>query len=215
MRRNSFRRWKQFSIRCRHLYISTFVGNERLSVGLRRDNGECASLVQLGADGVIVKRLVSEERRDVDVRNQRLHADAVMTLARKKDEAHQVAQRINERDDLGGQAAARFADRLILSPPFAPVACRWTLMIVPSMSAYSRSGSSDKASKILSNTPLSAHRRKRFQTENQFPNSSGKSRQGAPVRMTQKTPSKNRRLSSPLRPASPSLPGRRGAIRSH
>ena len=99
------------------------VGNERLSIGLRRDNGECTSLVQFGADDVIVERLIGEERCEFDVCHQRLHADAVMTLARKKDEAHQVAQRINERHDLGGQAAARFADGLILSPPFAPVPC--------------------------------------------------------------------------------------------
>jgi len=37
------------------------MGNERLSIGLRRDNGERVSLVQLGADGVTVERLVGEE----------------------------------------------------------------------------------------------------------------------------------------------------------
>src|SRR5215467_359408 len=128
-------------------------------MGLRRDNGERASLVQLGAYGVVIKRLVADERREVDVCYERLYADAVMTLARKKNKADQVSQSIYKHHDLGGQATARFADGLILSPPFAPVACRWTLMIVPSMSAYSRSGSPDKVSKILSKTPLSAHRR--------------------------------------------------------
>src|SRR5574337_950617 len=42
------------------------------------------------------------------------------------------------------------------------------------MSAYSKSGSSDNATKIRSNTPLSAHRRKRFHTEDHLPNASGK-----------------------------------------
>lgn len=100
------------------------VGNDRLSIGLRRDDGERASLVQLSANGANVERLVGEKRREIDACNQRLYADAVMTLAKKEGKAHQVAQRIDERHHLGSQAAARFADGLILSPPFAPVACR-------------------------------------------------------------------------------------------
>jgi hypothetical protein len=47
-----------------------------------------------------------------------------VTLARKKNEADQVAQSVDERHGFGGQAAARFADGLILSPPFAPAPCR-------------------------------------------------------------------------------------------
>ncbi len=96
--------------------------------------------------------------------------------------ADQVAQRICERQDLGGQVPARFADALIVSRPFASGCVRWTLTIVPSMRAYSKPGSPDKVSKIFSKTPLSAHRRKRFQTENQFPKYAGRSRPGAPVR---------------------------------
>jgi outer membrane immunogenic protein len=138
-----------------------------------------------------------------------------VTVSRKKNEADQVAQSIDQRHGFGGQAATRSADSLILSPPFAPVPCRWTLTIVPSMSAYSMSGSPDRALKTFSNTPLSAQRRKRFQTVNHLPKSSGRSRQGAPVRTIHKIPSRDRRLSSPLRPGSPFLPGRSGAIRCH
>src|SRR3974390_685137 len=83
------------------------------------------------------------------------------------------------------------------------------------MSAYSKSGSSDSAAKIRSNTPLSAHRRKRFHTEPPLPKASGRSRQGVPARTTHNTASTNIRLSVPDRPGSPSLPGSRGAIRSH
>jgi hypothetical protein len=83
------------------------------------------------------------------------------------------------------------------------------------MSAYSKSGSSDKAAKIRSNTPLSAHRRKRFHTEDHLPKLGGKSRHGAPARTSHKTASINSLLSSPDRPGSPFLPGKRGAIRSH
>jgi len=83
------------------------------------------------------------------------------------------------------------------------------------MSAYSKSRSSDKAAKIRSNTPLSAHRRKRFHTEDHLPKLSGRSRHGAPARTSHKTASINSLLSSPDRPGSPFLPGKRGAIRSH
>jgi hypothetical protein len=46
-----------------------------------------------------------------------------MTLAWQKNEAHQVAQGINQRSDLGRQTAARAANCLIESPPLAPVPC--------------------------------------------------------------------------------------------
>src|SRR5271157_2605619 len=75
------------------------------------------------------------------------------------------------------------------------------------MSAYSKSGSSDSAAKIRLNTPLSAHRRKRFHTEEHLPKASGRSRHGDPARTIHNTASMNRRLSSPDRPGSPSLPG--------
>src|SRR5215470_420449 len=83
------------------------------------------------------------------------------------------------------------------------------------MSAYSKSGSSDNAAKTRSNTPLSAHRRKRFHTEDHLPKLSGRSRHGAPARTSHKTASTNSLLSSPDLPGSPFLPGKRGAIRSH
>ena len=61
---------------------------------------------------------------EIDASDQRLGADAVVALAREQDEARQIAQRIDKRHDLGRQSAARLADGLILSPPFAPVPCR-------------------------------------------------------------------------------------------
>ena len=61
---------------------------------------------------------------EIDASDQRLGADAVVALAREQDEARHTAQRIDESDDLGGQPAARPADGLILSPPFAPAPCR-------------------------------------------------------------------------------------------
>jgi hypothetical protein len=52
--------------------------------------------------------------------DQRRDPDRVVSLARQKDEAHEVAQGICQRQDFGRQAAAGLADSLALSPPFAP-----------------------------------------------------------------------------------------------
>src|SRR5882762_2524154 len=114
-----------------------------------------------------------------------------MALAGQENEAHQVAQRVDQGDDLGRQAAARASDRLILSPPFAPVACWWTRTMVPSIRAYSKSGSPDKILNSRSKTPFMAHRQKRLKTEFQHPNMAGRSRHGAPSRTIHITPSRN------------------------
>ena len=186
-----------------------------LAICLGGDHGERSALVQCGAQGVTVERLVGDEGGEINTCDERLRADAIVTLAGKKDEADQIAQCVDERENLGRQAATRFADRLILSPPFAPVACRWTLTIVPSMRAYSKSGSPESRLKSRSKTPFSANRRKRWKTEFHFPNISGRSRQGAPTRAIQSTPSKKSRLSAAERPRSPTFPGTCGAIRAH
>lgn len=108
--------------------------------------------------------------------------------------------------------SARWPD---FEPPLAPTPCWWTRTIVPSINAYSKSGAPDKASKSRSNTPLSAHRRNRLDTEFHFPKPSGRSRHGAPVRAIHSTASRKSRLSAPDLPGSPGLPGTSGAIRSH
>ena len=46
-----------------------------------------------------------------------------MPLARQEHEADHIAERIYDHRDLRRQAATRFANGLILSPPFAPVPC--------------------------------------------------------------------------------------------
>ncbi len=81
------------------------------TIGLGRDNGNGASLIQLGADPIDVKGLVGKQRIEVDAGDQRRHADAVVTLTREQDEAREVAQRIDQRHDL-----AR-ATILVVNPP--------------------------------------------------------------------------------------------------
>ena len=60
-----------------------------------------------------------------------------MAFSWQEHEARQVAHG----DDVARQAAARMSDRLILRPPFAPVARRRTRKMAPSIRAYSKSGS--------------------------------------------------------------------------
>ena len=191
------------------------AGDVTRPVGLGRDDGDGASVVQLGADPVDVEGLVGKQGVEVDVGDQRRDADAVVTLTRQQDEARQSAERIDQRHDLGRQPAARSADGLILSPPLAPAPCWWTRTIVPSIITYSKSGSSDKELKRLSKTPFCAQRRKRRNTEFQGPNRACRSRHGAPVRAIHNIASRTRRLSAPVRPGSPGLPGRSGASRAH
>ena len=191
------------------------VGNAPCAVGLRRNDGDSSTVIQLGADPIDVEGLVGEQRVELDTLDQRLDADAVVALTRQQNEANEIAERVDQRQDLGGQAAARAANGLILSPPFAPVPCWWTRTMVPSMIAYSKSGSADKLAKIRSKVPFKAHRRKRWKTEFQLPNAAGRSRHGDPVRAIHSTASRNSRLFSPDRPGSPGLPAHSGATRSH
>ena len=138
-----------------------------------------------------------------------------MALSRQQNETNKISKRINQCDDLGRQPAARTSDRLTMSPPLAPVPCWWTRTIVPSIMAYSKSGSPDNRSKRVSKTPLIAQRRNRRKLEFQLPKLAGKSRHAAPVFATHRTASTNLRLFAPKRPWSPTLPGRRGQTSFH
>lgn len=174
-------------------------------VGLGRDHRERAAVVEFLAQPVMVEALVGDEGANLDPVEQRFGADAVVALARQQQETGQVAKRIDQGDDLGGQAAPRPPDGLSLRPPFAPVPCWWTRTMVPSMRAYSKSGSPANSLNRRSNTPFSSHRRKRLNTEFQFPNAKGRSRHGAPARAIHSTASRKARLSRPDRPGSPCL----------
>jgi hypothetical protein len=55
--------------------------------------------------------------------DQRLGLGDIVALPGREDQADWVAQSIDGGVQLGGQAAARAADRTIFKPPFLPVAC--------------------------------------------------------------------------------------------
>src|SRR3954471_21327857 len=191
-----------------HLPVEADSG---LAVGLGWDHRSGPATVKLRSEPVDVERFVAEQSAEDDTLDQRLHADAVVALAGQQDEAHQSAEGVDQGDNLGGQPAARAANGLILSPPLAPLAFWWAVTIVPSIRAYSKSGSPDRHAKTRSNTPPFTQRRNRWKTLSQRPKSPGRSRQGAPVRPRHSTASRNSRLSLAVAPGSDALPGNRGA----
>src|SRR4028119_1215639 len=134
------------------------------AVGLGRDHRDGATGVKLRPEPVGVEGFVAEQGAEGDTLDQRLHADAVVALAGQQKEAHQGAESVDEGEDLGGQAAARAADGLIAGPPLAPLAFWWAVTMVPSIRAYSKSGSSDRHVKTRSNTPPFTQRRNRWKT---------------------------------------------------
>src|SRR6185312_11731696 len=128
------------------------------------DNDLGAARVQVGDDGVAVEGFVSDQRGKIDALEERRHADRIVTMAGEKVEAHEVAERIGQRQDLCGHAALGAANGLALSPPFAPWPWRWTLTIVASTMAYSMSGSSEQASKSRTKTSALTQSRYRLNT---------------------------------------------------
>ncbi len=85
-----------------------------------RDHDLGAAFVQFLDDPVRVERLVCEQGSELNTLYERCDADRIVAIAGKKLEAHQIAKRIRERQDLGRQPAFRLAYGLALSPPFAP-----------------------------------------------------------------------------------------------
>src|SRR5208282_1560818 len=125
--------------------------------------------------------------------DERGNADRIETMAGQENEAHEIAERIGEGEDLGRHAALGAADGLALSPPFAPWPWRWTLTMVASTMAYSMSGCSEQASKSLMKTSALIQSRYRLKTVFQLPKKGGRSRHGLPVRTIQSTASTKRR----------------------
>src|SRR3954452_21402996 len=71
-----------------HLEVA---GNAGGAVGLWRDHGLSAPLVQVSADRIGVEGLVSEQGCEIKLLEQRGDADAVVALPWEQDEAHQIA----------------------------------------------------------------------------------------------------------------------------
>jgi hypothetical protein len=76
--------------------------------------------IQIGNDGVAVEGFVGDQRAEIDAVEERRYTDRIVTMAGQQLEAHQVAERIGQCQNLGGHAAFRTSNGLTTSPPFAP-----------------------------------------------------------------------------------------------
>jgi hypothetical protein len=192
------------------LLVEVLVVRDSSRAGaVRRDDDLSARVGNGGTKAIGVVALVSEQVFEGKTLDQALCLGDIGDLTCRQDEADRIAESIDGNADLRAQAAARTPDCLIFASPFlAPAACWCARTMVESMIRYSRSGFSPSSSKSRFQTPFFAHRRKRLNTLFHLPNSSGKSRHGAPARTSHNTASTNRRLSSPCRPLSPFLPVR-------
>ncbi len=90
------------------------------------------------AQPIGVKSAICEEVAARQTLDQRRRAAQVVGLAGQKPEVDQVAKTIRHRHDLAGNATPRAPDGLALSTAFAPCP-EWTLVIVQSIMAYSKS----------------------------------------------------------------------------
>jgi hypothetical protein len=89
----------------------------------QRDDRLDACAGQALAQPAGIECLVADESQAGDAGHENIKAGDVVTLPRQEHEAYQIAERVDERCNLRRQAAARLADGLIVSPPFAPVPC--------------------------------------------------------------------------------------------
>src|SRR5215211_9094387 len=135
-----------------------------------------AACIEIGDQGIAVESGIGAQRPEGEPVDERRHAHRIEALPGQEHEAHEVAERVGERQDLGGQAAFGAADGLARSPPFAPGPWRWTLTMVASTMAYSISGSSETASNSRWKTSAFTQPRKRVYPLLQFPSEDGKSR---------------------------------------
>ena len=103
-------------------------------------------------DGITVEGLVGDEAAKGETIDEWSDANRIEAMAGQENEAHEIAERIGQGQNLGRHAAFGTADGLARSPPFAPCPWRWTLTMVASTMAYSMSGSYEQASKSLTKT---------------------------------------------------------------
>src|SRR5262245_48058365 len=161
------------------------------------DGGFATVFLNLIANGFAVIALIAEHLFGiaVDVLHQGRKRGDIVRLPRRDHDADWQAFSISTSVDFGGEAAARTAERVALSSPFPPAAQWCARIIVASTicSVASHRSLPASASRITSHMPLSAQRRNCRKIAFQSPNSSGTSRQGAPVRITQKIASSTRR----------------------
>ena len=104
------------------------VSNFLLAVGLARNDGSDAVLFEESPDRIGVIAFVGEEFFDAGKHADAfLGHDAICRVAGREDEGPRPTPFVDYRMYLAVVAAFGKADRLTISPPFPPLAQRWTL----------------------------------------------------------------------------------------
>src|SRR6185437_13544928 len=182
------------------------------------DFGGSTPRADIVADRVAVVAAIGEQHVRVDVMlgHQIEIGGAVVGLPGRQKETDRKTLSVGPKVDLGREAAARTAKSLVLSPPFAPAAqwCART-MVLSIICSASPPPPSARAASIRSHSSLVVQRRNWRCTEFQLPSSSGRSRQGAPVRVIQKIASSVRRWPRGGRPRSGPLSVTNGSKNAH
>jgi three-Cys-motif partner protein len=173
---------------------------------VRGDDRQDPSHQQLPPDPVGVVARVADQAADArrHVLEQGPERAGLVRLPGREDDGQGQAAGVAAEVQLGREPAARSAQGLTVPPPFAPAACWWARIVVPS-SICSRSSAAPlpaRAWNTASNTPRSRQRAKRRQTVFRLPYRSGMVRQRAPSRARHRMPSRRRRFSRPGRPRS-------------
>ena len=89
---------------------------------------------------------------------ERARADQIVRIARRQDEGDRAACIVGQGVDFRRPSAARGANGVMMSPPFAPAAERCALMCVESMLPLTTTDCPVRAWKIASQTPWRLHR---------------------------------------------------------
>lgn len=193
-------------------------GIERVFASARRvardhhADAPCAqALTQIG--GIVSG--VGHHMGAAHLREQLLYVGNVAHLPRGESESSQLTQTLHQGVDLGTQPAARAPERLRAVFFGAPLECWCARTIVVSRYTSRNCASAARTRNTRCQTPVSDQRANRRNMLFQGPNSSGRSRQGEPVRAIQSTASTKTRLSAAVRPGSLALPGSRSRIRAH
>jgi hypothetical protein len=131
------------------------------AAGAWRNDSIGLSLDEIGAKPISVIGFIGDDADERQILNEPGCLGYFVDLACGEDQAQRMTEGIDSDMDFGTQAAARAADRLILSPPFAPALCWCARTMVASIMTCSKSGSLANSLNRRSHKPFLAHRLKR------------------------------------------------------
>src|SRR5260370_14803313 len=199
--------------------VKILVGILRfLAIALRRNDRLASFRFDTLHQGVCIVALVGKDGIGLVTLKKQFRLRDIRLLSGSQAQFHGQPQAVDGRMKLRGKTPSRAAQRLMFrpyvgTPFFAPAACGWARMTVLSSNSHSRSASWSSR-KMRSQMPFADQRSKRFHTDFQLPNRSGRSRHGDPASSSQATPPTQTRLSLAVTPGSPSRPGKKSLIRS-